>query len=65
MDDPLCMEVLQPREDTSDEEFGLVFSKLFALADVIAKVTSRHEFHDEKESFPILEGIEDIDEESE
>lgn len=70
MDDSFGMDVGQTLDDAGDDEFlimekvtGLFFGEVFVVAEVVPEVTSPEVLHGEVEMFPVLEGVNSVDNE--
>lgn len=63
VDDVVGVNVLQSDGQTSNNELGLVFVELDALANVVAQVAAHHEVADQVDVFLVLEGVHDVHDE--
>jgi hypothetical protein len=61
MENFVGVQVMETCEDTGCKEAGLWLSEFMFFADVVAKVTSRHEIHDKVQMLSVLEGLLHID----
>lgn len=57
MNDVIIMEVAQCQDNTSDEEFGLVLRESPPQSNVVSKIPSIKEVHDQEQVLLVLEGV--------
>ena len=63
MDDQLCVDGIKGVNEARDEEAGNLLVELASTGDMIAKVTSQQQVHDEEEVHLVLERVMHIDNE--